>query len=100
MKENIIDNFRNNMPKCQHSVSSKLWIPVKTIRVQRNGFGNAVKTVCERCIRCGAERKHDVSFSDTRIDYKPYIKSSGSIFKNASRRDYKEEIKEHNRIFN
>ena len=99
MMNNIFRNIQNNTQRCNHT-SNKNWVSIKTIRVKRDGFGSAIKTVNERCRQCGEERVHDIPFEDTRINFgtKPFLHNSGDIYKNADRKDYKKDIKEYNHI--
>ena len=94
----VLLNLDKQPTRCQHN-SNKFWTPIKTLRVIRNGYGDAIKTVVERCNKCGEQREHKLSFTDTRISYEPYVKSGGDIFKNAAMKDHRPEIKTYNKIF-
>lgn len=96
MKENLINNFGSSF--CKHNVK---WIPEKTLSVRRDGYGNATKTILEKCVSCNKLRKRDIRFTDIRVDYGvPYMNSKGDIFKNSIKKDYKKDEQEHYRIFN
>ena len=72
---NLIKNAASNAEKilgssrkhCPHTVTNKFWVQEKTLLVKRDGYGNARKTVLERCQKCGEQRKHEVHFSDMRV---------------------------------
>jgi len=85
--------------KCQHNVSNRMWVPMRTLKVSRSGYGDAIKTVLEQCTRCGEQREQKVSFVDTMIHREPYIKSRGPLFKHAVNISHTHEIKEYNKIF-
>jgi hypothetical protein len=102
MKLTMGNNFSNKLSKCKHVQSSKFWVPIKTLSIKRNGYGDAIKTMVVKCNQCGEEKEQKEVFTDTRVDfgYRPYIHSKGAIYKNASRKDYKQDAKEHFKIFN
>lgn len=54
---------------CQHKVSAKTWIPLKTIKVTRDGFGNASKIVMGNCLKCNKTVNKEIKFADMRVEY-------------------------------
>jgi len=62
-----VEKIDESKPKCIHTVSAKVWKPLKTLKVKRNGSGLAIKTIKEECKLCGITRIRDVTFTDTRI---------------------------------
>ncbi len=65
-------NIESILPKdnilkiCKHN---KPWVLLGTLKVKRNGFGDAIKVVKEKCSLCNKTREKEVRFTDTRVQH-------------------------------
>jgi len=69
------DTHPNNpiFKHCAHNhphLANKLWIPIKTLNIKRDGFGSEIKTALMRCKKCGEIKERTISFFDRRVKFK------------------------------
>lgn len=64
----INKEYINRELYCSHTPTTKTWLPIKTIKVKRDGFGSASKIVAGKCLKCNKTVHKEIHFSDIRIE--------------------------------